>query len=301
MRLLKYKIQLILVFAFHSETMVLAEDRASIFSKDMNFSDYGAILVTDLFQPVTMMDANILTTDGAQNPNKEIDTVVKEIGHHTEILLSTGFFGLTCVAIFLFLGHKKRAIKMHIVYKSTLNSSNIVPSIVQGSPLFLQENFEMNSNKLSDLITELENKKVLLTDMKELIESTNAKYTFDFKTKTSFQRILRNIHYANHADQEWEHFRSYFGKTNDIFLSNLRAKFPSLSHNDYKLCILYSMNTEHEKIASIMEISTESVRVMRHRLKKKLNLPSDVSLSDFLTKFDDALEGKESGNLLKAS
>lgn len=301
MRLLKYKVQLILTFAILSETMALSEDRASVFSKHKDFSDYGSILVADLFQSVAMMDTKILTTDSIQDPDKEIDAASKESGHLIEILLSAGFFSLTCLAIFLFVGHKKRAISMHITYKSPIHSSKVEIPIVQNKPLFFQENFEINSDKLNDLITELERKKMLLSDMKELIESTSAKHTFDFKTKTSFQRILRNIHYANHADQEWEHFRSYFGKTNDVFLSNLRSKFPSLSHNDYKLCILYRMNTEHGKIASIMEISSESVRVMRHRLKKKLNMPSEVSLSDFLTQFDDAVESNETDDLLRAS
>jgi DNA-binding CsgD family transcriptional regulator len=42
---------------------------------------------------------------------------------------------------------------------------------------------------------------------------------------------------------------------------------------------------ETKEIATVMDISPESVKVARHRLRKKLNLATEQNLSSFLVSY----------------
>jgi DNA-binding CsgD family transcriptional regulator len=83
-------------------------------------------------------------------------------------------------------------------------------------------------------------------------------------------------------DKDWDGFRLHFEKVNNGFFEKIQSQYPSLSAKDLKLCALMKLNLETKEIASILDISPESVKVARHRLRKKFDLPTDQSLHAFL-------------------
>ena len=66
------------------------------------------------------------------------------------------------------------------------------------------------------------------------------------------------------------------------FLLRLKDQYPNLTHGDIKLLSLLALNMSSKEIAPIVGISVDSVHTKRYRLRKKLNLPSDVNFSQFL-------------------
>jgi len=52
-------------------------------------------------------------------------------------------------------------------------------------------------------------------------------------------------------------------------------------------CALISLNLSMKEMAELMGISPESVKMARHRLRKKLNLATEENLSDFVASFKD--------------
>jgi DNA-binding CsgD family transcriptional regulator len=67
------------------------------------------------------------------------------------------------------------------------------------------------------------------------------------------------------------------------FFDSLKAKYPTLNSYDLKLCALIKLNLDTKEIATIMDISPESVKVARSRLRKKLQLDPSDNLSSFIT------------------
>jgi DNA-binding CsgD family transcriptional regulator len=100
--------------------------------------------------------------------------------------------------------------------------------------------------------------------------------------KKEVQHLLNLLNFDSKLDEDWEQFAFHFDQVHVNFLKRLRDQFPQLSSNDYKLCAYLRMNLSTKEIAPLMNISVRGVEASRYRLRKKLNLPNDVNLTDFI-------------------
>ncbi|REE08135.1 hypothetical protein DFQ09_1087 [Winogradskyella pacifica] len=64
--------------------------------------------------------------------------------------------------------------------------------------------------------------------------------------------------------------------------AKLLNKYPNLSDTQIRYCLLTKMNLSIKETATILNVTPDTVKVARSRLKKKLNIPSDVSIKIFL-------------------
>ncbi|RXR23418.1 helix-turn-helix and ligand-binding sensor domain-containing protein [Flavobacterium stagni] len=82
--------------------------------------------------------------------------------------------------------------------------------------------------------------------------------------------------------KEWETFENNLYKSHEDFVKRLTAHCDKLTSKDIKLCIYLKMSLSSKEIAPLMNISFRGVELHRYRLRKKLNLASDTSLSSFI-------------------
>ncbi len=102
------------------------------------------------------------------------------------------------------------------------------------------------------------------------------------KEISSIQKdIISNIENDNH----WERFQENFDLIYDNYLARLAQLYPSLTHNDKRICAYLRMNLSSKDIAPLVNTTYQSVEMTRHRLRKKLNLDRSVNLTDFLQHF----------------
>lgn len=81
-------------------------------------------------------------------------------------------------------------------------------------------------------------------------------------------------------------FDYYFVQVHPDFYSRLQADYPSLTHNELRLCAFIKANLSTKEIAAITNISAESVKTARKRLRRSLNLRGkDITLLEFLSKY----------------
>ncbi|WP_345950202.1 triple tyrosine motif-containing protein [Mucilaginibacter sp. PAMB04274] len=97
-----------------------------------------------------------------------------------------------------------------------------------------------------------------------------------------FKRVIKLLNEAERNDADWEQFAIHFDMIHSNFLSRLKERFPDLSPNDLKLCAYLKMNLTSKEIAQLMSITIKAVEVSRYRLRKKMQIPSDVPLFDYL-------------------
>ena len=100
--------------------------------------------------------------------------------------------------------------------------------------------------------------------------------------KKEIQQLLNLLNFDVKLDEDWEHFAFHFDQVHVNFLKNLREQFPQLSANDFKLCAYLRMNLSTKEIAPLMNISVRGVEGSRYRLRRKLNLPNDANLTEFI-------------------
>lgn len=102
------------------------------------------------------------------------------------------------------------------------------------------------------------------------------------QAETELKKIIRSISEDDNMDKEWENFALHFDKVHSDFISALKEKHTGLTNNEIKLCAYLRMNLSTKEIAQLMNISVRGVEVSRYRLRKKIELPKEISLFDYL-------------------
>lgn len=98
----------------------------------------------------------------------------------------------------------------------------------------------------------------------------------------SFKKVMRLFEEAENNEEDWEHFSRHFDEVHNNFLRHLKKRFPELTTTDMKLCAYLRIHLTTKEIAQSMGISVRGVETSRYRLRKKLNIPADMGLHDFL-------------------
>ncbi len=102
------------------------------------------------------------------------------------------------------------------------------------------------------------------------------------KTVAELKKMIKTLSEDDNMDKEWENFAKHFDKVHSDFLAEQKEKYPSITPNELKLCAYLRMNLSTKEIAQLMNISVRGVEISRYRLRKKLQIPSEMSLFDYL-------------------
>jgi FixJ family two-component response regulator len=86
-------------------------------------------------------------------------------------------------------------------------------------------------------------------------------------------------------DEDWEQFSQYFDQVHEDFLKRLREAYPQLTPKDQRLCTYLKMNLSTKEIAPLLNISVRGVEISRYRLRKKMELPTEINLNEFMMKY----------------
>ncbi|TLV00880.1 tetratricopeptide repeat protein [Dyadobacter luticola] len=100
--------------------------------------------------------------------------------------------------------------------------------------------------------------------------------------RKQIRQLSEQINEGLQDDRHWEEFRGIFEQVHQAFFERLQQRADSLTANDLRLIALMKMNLTSTDIATLLGISQDSLRVIRHRLRKKLNLPAGDNLSTFI-------------------
>ena len=145
----------------------------------------------------------------------------------------------------------------------------------------LQNEIKLKSKQLANTAIALVKKNEALLEIKKELQINEGQ----FQNKQVSKRLQKKIdHTIGHKD-EWEIFEYNFNQVHEKFFNQLKTKHPKLSHKDLKLCAYIKMNLVTKEIAPLMNISTRGIETHRYRLKRKLNLTSEDSLTDYLNSF----------------
>ena len=100
--------------------------------------------------------------------------------------------------------------------------------------------------------------------------------------KKQMNQILTEINQSFNHERNWKEFTQAFEQVHYQFLENLKKFSNALTSADMRLIALLKMNLDSADIATLLGISTDSLRVSRYRLRRKLNLAQGDNLSAFI-------------------
>lgn len=139
----------------------------------------------------------------------------------------------------------------------------------------LKQDIENKNRELAISTMSLVKKNEFLAKIKNDLLQVKAK---DNKLDSVLKTINKNI---NNSD-DWKFFEEAFNNADKDFLKKIKSKHPSLTPNDLKLCAYLRLNLSSKEIAPLFNISPRSVEVKRYRLRKKMDLPHDEGLTNYI-------------------
>tara|TARA_R110002126_G_scaffold291172_1_gene450685 strand:+ start:12660 stop:15527 length:2868 start_codon:yes stop_codon:yes gene_type:complete len=132
----------------------------------------------------------------------------------------------------------------------------------------------LNNIKKNELLTDL------ITDIEKIDENV-----LNSSLHHPIKKVIKKINHHLIDKEDWLAFELHFRNAHADFFEKLREKHPALSSNEIKLSAYLKLNLSSKEIASLMNISIKSVEQGRWRLRKKLDLPKESNLVNYIQSF----------------
>ncbi|MFL9843739.1 helix-turn-helix and ligand-binding sensor domain-containing protein [Flavobacterium rhizosphaerae] len=140
----------------------------------------------------------------------------------------------------------------------------------------LQQEFENKNRELAVSTMNLIKKNELLSMIKDNLVKNNDNGEKSIKPVISL--INKNIN----EDDTWDMFKEAFNNADKDFLKKIKKTHPLLTPNDLRLCAYLRLNLSSKEIAPLLNISVRSVEIKRYRLRKKMELPHELGLVEYI-------------------
>jgi len=147
----------------------------------------------------------------------------------------------------------------------------------------LQNELKLKSKELINLALHIIEKDNVFRKLKEKIDKIKNEKDSE-RRKQLIVDLSNFITIQLNTDKDKETFYLHIEKSNQDFFSRLYKLHPDLTNNEKRLCALLRLNFSSKEIAAILNISPKSVEMNRYRLRKKLNVPAEEKLNDFISK-----------------
>ncbi|MCB0399613.1 MAG: LuxR family transcriptional regulator [Winogradskyella sp.] len=138
----------------------------------------------------------------------------------------------------------------------------------------LQLDIENKNRELGTATMNLVKRNELLNSIKEELSKS--------KSLNDIKGVVRLINSNLNNTSDWKLFEEAFNNVDKDFMKRIKALHPSITSNDLRLCAYLRLNLSSKEIAPLLNISHKSVEVKRYRLRKKMGLDHDESLTDYI-------------------
>ncbi len=145
----------------------------------------------------------------------------------------------------------------------------------------LQTEILNKSRKLADTTMNLVRKNEMLMKIKEELEQASRSQK-SIPPARAFTKMEHLIDEHLTSEDDWKVFESNFNQLHDQFFKRLKDQYPDLTPGDLRLAAYLKMNLSSKEIAPLLNISVRGVENKRYRLRQKMNLDSEVNLTEYL-------------------
>ena len=246
-----------------------SEKARAAYAKSFNTeSDKKLNLLQSLFE-IQKKDAEI----GRLNNEKKLNVVMGFSG--VLIALLIGFLSYSMVS------RQRMSSKTEkTIYEQQTKSMELELSNKALKEKALKAQLELQSKELSSHT-------LVIIQKNQFLEALRQKVSMLIKDEKRDQRkelkqLIGLIDENSDQDKNWEDFRIIYENIHENFFDKLTSYAESLTATDLRFLALLKMNMEPADVATMLGISLNSLRTTRYRVKKKLRLSENESLSAFI-------------------
>lgn len=140
----------------------------------------------------------------------------------------------------------------------------------------LSQDVNEKNKELAVSTMSLLKKNELLSVIKEDLKKTSEDGSKNIKS------VIHTINKNIVEEDTWNVFKEAFDNADKDFLKKMKAAHASLTPNDLRLCAYLRLNLSSKEIAPLLNISVRSVEIKRYRLRKKMDLPHEQGLVEYI-------------------
>ena len=153
---------------------------------------------------------------------------------------------------------------------------------MQSDMVLLEDKLEHANKELATYVLYLMKKNEFILSIIEKLK--RARLDAKTENKKVLSELINELK-SNTGMISWDEFEVRFQEVHTDFYRKLHERYPNLTNNEIRLCAFFKLNMTTKEIAAITYQSLNSIKVARYRLRKKLNLSKDESLTSFLSRF----------------
>ena len=131
-----------------------------------------------------------------------------------------------------------------------------------------QQELEHQSAELEQYTQSILEKTQLLEQFEQEIETLSQRNDVAAREKQEKLEALYQLKIL--TDEDWQRYKQLFNQVYPDYLIKLNEEHEGLTEGDRRYLILQKLGMEARQMAQILGVSQSSIRVSRHRLKKKL-------------------------------
>lgn len=189
------------------------------------------------------------------------------------ILISiTLFLTLILGTIVFIIKQKNNVLKVKLLDETNKNEEQIRENM----------QFEMDTKirELTSMAMAIDQKNIIWKNIQQKLKDTlNAMPSIsEQEVKTIFKIITQDTDNQN----EWDTFKLHFENVHPLFFTTLSQIAPTLTQLELRQCAYIKINLAPKQVGNLLNISPDSVKKSRTRIKKKLNLSAEDNLSKFI-------------------
>lgn len=168
---------------------------------------------------------------------------------------------------------------VYLNLRNNLQKTRLKKELAEKESKELGQEILLKEKDLEILALKIIEKNQFLDKVKgDLADSQDADGADRAKINTIKQDILHNIN----IDKERLEFEMQIDQLQASFISKLELQHGHMTKTEKRLCSLLLMDLSSKDMATIMNITEDSIKKSRNRLRKKLNLEQAANLTDYL-------------------
>lgn len=227
---------------------------------------------------------NVLQTIYETNKKEAEIKLLKEqnkVSVANQNLLWVALFAIAAILTILYgyLG-RKRKVKLKIQeYKQRMLKAELDKKAIEENNL--QREIQLKTASLSRYSLHLSQKNKILLNLSNALKNIVSRQNMN--TNGKIKELVKEIDFNLQQEQEWDEFMNFFKEIHPEFIKKLSSLSQSnLSPAELRLGMLLRLNLSSKEIASVLRVTPDSVRVARHRLRKKLPIDQKEELINFM-------------------
>lgn len=235
---------------------------------------YGKILLNDKIRNFHTIQYRI----GLERKQFEINHA--EQSKKVYVFLSLGLVIVLVLMVVLFVSKQKNnELKVRLLDEAAKNEEQKLAKI----------QFEMDSKtrELALMAMAADQKNVLWQNLEQ--ELKDKLKEIPAVSESDMKGIFKIINQNVNEHDEWGTFKVHFESVHPQFFTTLSQLMPSLTPLELRQCAYIKINLSPKQVGNLLNITPDSVKKARMRIKKKLNLSPEDSLTKFIATIQEGV------------